>query len=362
VSSRNLASYLLLFALLFCECASGQSKSSQEAPLNAGARFNQTTIPIVARTNIARILYFPQPPRSFDAITASNAELARYGYPLKPDKTRSFSQYQLWKKSITLEQTCISIDPHLSYTNVYHSPNHILHQQQMADGTVSTDSENWSGYSVVTNGSVFLNQNTRALSYYRVPSVITHYAPGNTSVAVWIGFDGQNSDDVVQCGTSTDTTGNQTDYYAWFEHFPAPEMRIDNLPIRPQDNVLLDIDLNPPNVYLRIINASIHKGAHVLMPLTGFTGNCVEWVTERPTKNGQLTILSDYGSFGFNGASAYCPPGLSFFPGKAASPWGTLNNITMYANGKKCSTAQVPDPKLYQNIKFNSLGPWSERQ
>src|ERR1700677_2309347 len=52
-------------------------------------------------TNIASIHTYPEPPTGFNPLTASDMELANYGFPQRPDKQEDPDHYALWEKAMT---------------------------------------------------------------------------------------------------------------------------------------------------------------------------------------------------------------------------------------------------------------------
>jgi hypothetical protein len=52
-------------------------------------------------TNIAGIHTYPEPPKGLNPLTASDVELATYGFPQRPDKLADPEHYALWEKAMT---------------------------------------------------------------------------------------------------------------------------------------------------------------------------------------------------------------------------------------------------------------------
>jgi hypothetical protein len=51
-------------------------------------------------TNIATIHTYPEAPRSFNPLTASDVELATYGFPQRPDKQADPNHYAIWERAM----------------------------------------------------------------------------------------------------------------------------------------------------------------------------------------------------------------------------------------------------------------------
>jgi hypothetical protein len=77
------------------------------------------------------------------------------------------------------------------------------------------ESTNWSGY-VVSGGSF----STVTASWTEAKISCTK-GDGSTDMSPWVGLDGYTSNTVEQIGTSGDCVGTTSDYYAWWEMYPA---------------------------------------------------------------------------------------------------------------------------------------------
>lgn len=51
-------------------------------------------------TNISGVYTYPEPPNNFSPLTASNEELATYGFPTRPDKQADPDHYTLWERAM----------------------------------------------------------------------------------------------------------------------------------------------------------------------------------------------------------------------------------------------------------------------
>ena len=153
----------------------------------------------------------------------------------------------------------------------------------------------------------------------------------------WIGFDGFNSNDVLQAGSEADAYcagGTKQQYYGlWFEWYPLASVVISNFPINPGDLI---------EVQVWYTTASPHGGAYILDLTTqqvtsvGFTppsgttfqGSSVEWVVEAPTVNGGQSALTNYTSTPWNAAYSHSnKTGYYYYPNFA--PTGTAYDIFM---------------------------------
>ena len=82
---------LVVVELSFAGFAGAQNEAAKALYLSAA------NIP----TNIAAIHTYPEPPRSFNPLTASDQERAQYGFPAKPDKQADPDHYASWERAMT---------------------------------------------------------------------------------------------------------------------------------------------------------------------------------------------------------------------------------------------------------------------
>src|SRR4051794_23888855 len=84
----------------------------------------------------------------------------------------------------------------------------------------TTYSLNWSGYAVTAApGAV-----TAVSASWVVPTFTATSASGYESS--WVGIDGYNSNSVEQIGTESDYSNGLASYYAWYEMYPNPSVKI----------------------------------------------------------------------------------------------------------------------------------------
>ena len=161
-------------------------------------------------------------------------------------------------------------------------------------------SQSWSGY-IISKANNPKLQVTFINASWVVPAVNATSSPQYASV--WIGIGGQLDTTLIQAGTEQDSSNNQTAYYAWYELLPSYSVRIDTVSISPGDVVdaslrLVDSTANRWNIELSDSTTGQYFGTTVNYNSTGSSG---EWILERPTVNGALTNLADFGTAAFNG-------------------------------------------------------------
>jgi hypothetical protein len=173
-------------------------------------------------------------------------------------------------------------------------------------GTVQTDeSTNWSGYFDSANGTQF----TGASAQWVVPTV----QPSQNSLfsSTWVGVDGVGNSSLIQTGTSQDTTGGATDYYAWFEILPASAVRIGA--VSPGDHMQASVQQSAPGSTLWTITITDLTSAATLSEPVNYTGpgSSAEWIEEAPTVNGEQSALANFGTAQFTNIGETTVPAAS---------------------------------------------------
>ncbi len=275
------------------------------------------------------------PPASFDPLRASDAALAQYGYPPRPDAVASPAGYASWAKAMGAIRT--RIIPELRVTNIRHRPNMsapLPGPRVVAPGAGATEaktaltsySDNWSGY-VNTNSLSAFNP-ASSFSFisadYVVPLVRNATCDkGWDYSSQWIGIDGWTSNDVLQGGTETDAYCSNfftsTYYSPWYEWYPNNETEITNLTISAGDDIFVEIWAESATKGKFFIE-NLNQGAMATITFsapqgTRLIGNSAEWIVERPEVSNKLATLANYTADYFSGAAAQNFANQSFAPG-----------------------------------------------
>jgi hypothetical protein len=155
-------------------------------------------------------------------------------------------------------------------------------------GTSQTaESSNWSGY--VATGSQF----TGVSGQWIVPTVTPSQA--SKSSATWIGIDGVTNTSLIQTGTSQDTSGGKTTYFAWYELLPALSVPIEY--VSPGDEMKASIVQDTADTWTIAID-DVTSGQDASGVVTYSTpGTSAEWIEEAPSSaTGQQLTLADFGT------------------------------------------------------------------
>jgi hypothetical protein len=122
----------------------------------------------------------------------------------------------------------------------------------------------------------------------------------------WIGIGGQFDATLIQAGTEQDSTRGQETYSAWYELLNASVVTIDSLSITPGDNITGSISLLDPTNSIWSIEIHDVTNEQSFQKNVSYPSSMLsaEWIVERPTINGHLTTLADFGQVTFTGCTA----------------------------------------------------------
>jgi hypothetical protein len=271
------------------------------------------------------------PPASFDPLTATDADLAFYGFPPRPSDASG--DYPSWAKAMAASKE--RVIPILEPTNIYHGPS-----QTVSSKVANTQySYNWSGY-VQLGSAKSYGKSSYSYVYSDVTVPTAKQANGKCTggwdyASAWVGIDGWNSNDVLQDGIEFDAyckgSTKSTLYAAWFEWFPYSEVRISGFPIAPGQEYFMEIWSTSSTLgHAYLVNLSAKKAVTINFTApkgTKLIGNSAEWITERPGVNGGLATLTNYVSQTYSDAHG------ETFNSKALDP-GTSTPIIMLDNNR----------------------------
>lgn len=297
---------------------------------------------IINLENGVRIRTFSPPPVGFDPLTASEADLERFGFPARPAGSHLSERYQSvlsrLKGKLQYIEPTFRIEPtKTTHTNL---------------GVPSANTETYDNWS----GGVVYAPSGQSFKWVQgdwvVPDV---YAPTQNQwyyCANWIGLDGDGSGDVCQAGMSCEVyqSGSSItrNIYPWHEWYPSNWVAITNLSINPGDliSMLICTPQGAGSTTATIFFGNNTSGVATSYTITApsgtqLVGNSAEWIVETPTVNGVLAQMPDYGEVFFSTCEAYLTNG-------SGVNGGTGNNINLAQNGKTISTGTLITPTIIQ--------------
>jgi hypothetical protein len=279
------------------------------ACLAAGPAIAAATLP----TNLPGARTFPAPPAGFNALTASDSDLAAYGFPARPNPFEQRKAYAAWSHFIAHAR--VQVAPILKTIPYRHRPmisagpppaaTRLMTAPRQANTSYST---NWSGEVLTDNATYYAYGSFYAIwGDFNVPIGEQQFGTctgGTEYSSVWVGMDGAPgaASDVVQAGTESDAAcyGGYTTptYYAWYEWYPAYTVEISNFPVTAGQDVEVEVAMSgSTTAAVYMTNATTNQYVAIAFDApagTKFVGNSAEWIVERPDINNKLSSLANY--------------------------------------------------------------------
>ena len=255
-------------------------------------------------------------PDGFSPTTATDAQLAEYGFPARPsDKDALAAWTTKWSR---FKYKRSSTDPTIVITPF---------QAIQATNTSSA----WSGYMDLGSGNEFNNIGAN----YTQPTWQSDSVSGSAESS-WVGLGGWGVNQLIQCGTSigiNPNTGNLESgaYGAWYEFLPSDAYMTFYTPFKINGGDDIDSQLyytSSSNYPVGFTVWDFTAGNYFSVDLPAsqgascYNGSTAEFIDERPTSNGQPLPLADYKQ----------NPWVDCYVNNNQSPFSSfaLDNIIMY--------------------------------
>jgi Peptidase A4 family/Immunoglobulin I-set domain len=174
-------------------------------------------------------------------------------------------------------------------------------------GVSANTSSNWSGY--VASAATF-----SAVSASWIVPAATCQAGETSYSAEWVGIDGWTDGTVEQDGTQTTCQGGAPYYFAWYEMYGDPyvnggswiALSTSSYPVAAGDAISASTQLVGSTWQFTLVDSTAGWTfqTSVPTPAPAPAQSSAEWIVERPTVGGGLTLLTDFDTFTFTQASA----------------------------------------------------------
>ena len=332
-----------LAVLLLCSFPQVTAAQTDREALAAIYR-SSATVP----TAISGIRTFPAPPEGFDALAASDTDLARYGYPPHPDAQSEPAGYAVWARNVkAFNHRPKSLSKDMGAYNGPMQPAKApagteAASMQGGEGLPSTGfSFNWSGV-VNTNKQTKWNTYTSfdlVISEFNVPIAQQPFGAcdgGYDWQVSWNGVDGWGSGDVVQGGSSSQAYcngGSTAQFYCgWVEWFPSYPI-ICEFNVNPGDVMYADTfaSAGTSDQTVCISDQTQNFGAcYTLSYISGpgVIGDSAEAVVERPCCRGPNNYpLANYVTNFWYPSQAYNGHNTLFYPGNQTPSTVLVNMV-----------------------------------
>ena len=206
----------------------------------------------------------------------------------------------------------------------------------------ATSSINWAGYVVSSDLQNPQPTVTNVNASWTVPPVTI--SVNNTYSATWIGIGGQfnNDSSLIQCGTEQDSIFGQARYYAWYEILPDNSINIPRpiISVSAGDQIQASIQLANATTNQWNINITDMATTQTFQTNVTYISSqlTADWIVERPTVNGNILQLTNFGNETFTGCNASIGATESNI---ASFPWKALTMYTSAASSG--SSVQLTD-------------------
>ena len=221
---------------------------------------------------------FYVPPAGFDPATATAAQLNEYGFPPQPTDPGAL---KLWQQEMSNWQGTTPPPPFLTETSGQND---------------SVNNDHWSGYVVTEPAGTF----THAETWFIEPTFGSSRCSTNAE-STWAGIGGWTTGKLAQDGTAHNEAGI-ANHQAWWEILPADAVPI-NLYGHP--DFLFDTSVRRITNGFRFYMYDYDTHTTKAFDETGgannsYDGSSAEAIAERPTNNGVLQNLSNFGTLTFS--------------------------------------------------------------
>jgi len=304
----------------------------------------------VVATNMPGVYAFTQPPADFDAMKASQDELASWGYPPRPAASEGAEALAEWQALVNPANT--------------RAVPQLVRREQVADRAVvdlkvnplaaatalGATSNGWSGIALVPNSGAqpysVVTGRWIVPTAQQPPKVCSG---GWDYSAQWVGLGGFNDSFLLKVGSAAnafcDIGENVAEYFPFMDWLPGGQLVLYKdsatgtlFPFAAGD--YLNVTLTATNfssgasttATVSFIDETQHWSVSLSLTAAAVggsqvTGESAEWIVERPAIGGALATLADYTADPWWATSAKDLGAVTHYPGLPGT--ATAYNITM---------------------------------
>ncbi|HUB01758.1 MAG TPA: hypothetical protein VL983_03695 [Terriglobales bacterium] len=349
LNAITLATVILLIACFSAPALAQSNAAAAVAPFSASVK---------QPTSVAGISILADRPTGFNPLTASNAELGRYGLPQRPDSQTNPRAFSHWTKAMQAIQYRAADVKALPFSSTNMKMANQQSEAAISAGPTEYYSYNWSG-AANTNTAKSWN-NVASFNYvqstFNVPAAQPPFGACKSGVtgavgvpgfyvASWNGIDGFSNGDVLQGGSLSyaDCGGHVDNFYiGWVEWYPSyPILELDCLrgknvvacPVSAGDQFfVITYGANAATQYVFVEDATQGwYGTFSLAYVTGplLVGSSAEQVVERPCcdNDGYPLALTNYIANSFDYAWATNGKGQIYGPGQQRAATAVITMV-----------------------------------
>jgi len=280
---------------------------------------------------------YPTPPKYFDPLLATNAQLVEYGLPPRPDSETEPELFQFWTRLLSKPFEAIPTEFPKFEDNQSVPLNRVGRGGRQGLRRMES-SRNWSGACIVPERPdkfVYVT-GTWQVPTPSLPPVLPEGAGASDEYqsSTWIGIDGRRrypTSSLPQIGTSQifqSVNGiEEITTYAWWQWWsldagypprdrPNPPVPIPNIPVSPNDEIIAGLTVRSTdevqffikNQMTGLFTTFLVVAPGSILPL----GSTAEWIVERPTviDDDRLYPLPNYTDVVFRDCFAQSAPSI----------------------------------------------------
>lgn len=274
---------------------------------------------------IQRIPARVAPPEGFNTMTATSAELTKYGFPPRSNEKAHPNLKKVWKQIVSGK--IHYVEPKLKVNNQFHPPIKRAHgvERNIANSA-------WSGAVFTLDPSQSQRFFTNA-AFWIVPDIAppitaqvdNGWQDGTYQTVVWVGIDGWGTDSLLGTGTASvcvvsegQITSKQ--FYPWFEWYPGQEVEYGGLAISSGDLVVASGGYNAVgDFFVEVTNVTTSQYSQVSLPSQQApSGNPIEGLSAQmivsdpvETSTGTPFPFANYGATYFSNISIESGPNMN---------------------------------------------------
>lgn len=278
------------------------------------------------------------PPTGFNPLTATDAQLAYYGFPTRPTDAQGLANWTaVWShyKSFTVPEFEVGVHHQSTgYNSSIYSGN---------------STPNWAG-EVQYNGSS-MSHFTYSQVEIKAPSIPDNFdTQGSLNFCAWTGIGGYGAGadgllpngqpaPVIQDGLWGENSDFET---AWWEIYPLNQQQnINNFPITAGHSYIFETQYNPSGQTANfwVIDATTGNSTEVPNIATDgdYDGRSVEDIVEYPWEG----AMWDFGTYDFS-SPQFVEDGNSYEMNAASTAGGSIYKTNMVSSGTTLATSNGP--------------------
>jgi len=341
MQSQSKFAKLAVLAIMGSLLLSLSTLATAESDAVRAIRASAATVP----TNIPGVHGYAEPPKGFNPVTATDEELAIYGFPPRPDKQANLEHYAAWEQAMKAAKIRwngkLKVLPFGGQRSLAAGSSHPLEGVSPNAGPSELNVTNASGVVLSNKQTAWSSKNSFNVILARFSVPVTQFPFGTNcsqdyaNEFTFVGIDdsfyeGTNNAEVSEPGmvgglaTAVFCNPNQTEYLAYFGW--APLALLGSFTVNPGDVFWAEVqilDANDGTVYLEDITtgslASYAVSTCEAGVCTNLRGRTAGWTVSRgccegPGPNGEWPLANTTHIF-LSGGYAENGNAKEFFPG-----------------------------------------------